>query len=606
MSYQEILSVIAGSFAVCILCQWIAWWMKLPAIIFLLAAGIFAGPVSGLFNPETLLGDLFTPFVSLSVAIILFEGSLTLRFRDIMGLQKVVRNMLSFGLAVTWLISAAAAHFALDVSWEIAFLFGAITVVTGPTVIAPLLRTVRPVAKVANILRWEGIVIDSVGASLAVVVYEFIISGGGREAWGHTFAAFAGIIGVGGASGAVGGYLFGLMLRNHLIPEFLQNVATLGLVFICFVTANSFQPESGLVAVTVLGVWLANMKDIDLEAILEFKESLSVLLISLLFLMLAARLDFTAFSAIGWEALFVFVAVQFVARPVNVILSSIGSQLSWPERHLLAWIAPRGIVAAAIASLFAIRLEAAGFDDVGYLVPLTFVVIIGTVSLQSVTSRPIARWLGVALPEPRGFLIVGANLVAREIGKVLQDNGFPVQLVDPDRQKVMKARGEGLKSFSGHPVSVYFDRHMNFSGTGKMLGLAPNESENTAAVMHYRLEFGKNNVYALDTGKNKGRKDNNSMTQRRGQILFGTEVSYKELASCLESQGQIRTTGLSDRFSYDEYLALHQDNAIVLFFIDTRDRIRIVTHHNKIKPEPGWKVIALIRNKADRTDGSSA
>lgn len=268
MKHHEILIIIAGSLAVCTFCQWLAWRVRLPAMIFLLLAGISGGPVFLIFDPEKLMGHLFFPFVSLSVAIILFEGSLTLKFREILGLQSVVRNMLSFGLIITWLITTVSARFAIGVSWELAFLFGAITVVTGPTVIAPLLRTVRPTTAIANILRWEGIVIDPIGASLAVLVYEFIISSGGQQAWGNTFITFSQIITVGMCIGIGSGYFLGLALRNHWLPEFLQNVATLGLVFFSFVLADTLQAESGLVAVTVLGMWLANMPGVDLEEIL--------------------------------------------------------------------------------------------------------------------------------------------------------------------------------------------------------------------------------------------------------------------------------------------------------------------------------------------------
>ncbi len=345
---EHILPAIAILFVVCAFCQWIAWRVKLPAIIFLLSAGILAGPVFGIFNPQALLGDLFFPFISLSVAIILFEGSLTLKFSEILGLQKVVRNMVSIGMLVTWVITALATRFALDLSWQISFLFGAITVVTGPTVIVPMLRTVRPSAAVSNILRWEGIVIDPIGASLAVLVYEFIISGGGQGAFGHTMLTFAQIVAVGAMIGAGGGYLFGLLLRRHWLPEFLHNISTLALVIGTFALSNYLQEESGLVTVTVMGIWLANMKGVDTEDILDFKENLSILLISMLFIMLAARLDPKSFLDLGWPALWVFLAIQFLARPLNVVISTIGSSLKWPERHMLAWIAPRGIIAAAI------------------------------------------------------------------------------------------------------------------------------------------------------------------------------------------------------------------------------------------------------------------
>lgn len=604
MDHHIALITIAVSFAVCVFCQWLAWRVRLPAVLFLLLAGICGGPVLQLLDPEKLMGQLFFPFVSLSVAIILFEGSLTLQFREIRGLQTVVRNMLSYGLVLTWLITTVAARYGVGISWELAFLFGAITVVTGPTVIAPLLRTVRPTTPVANILRWEGIVIDPIGASLAVLVYEFIISGGGQQAWGHTLLTFSQIIVVGMCVGIAGGYCFGLVLRNHWLPEFLHNVATLGLVFFSFVLADSFQAESGLVAVTVLGMWLANMPGVDLEEILEFKESLSVLLISLLFLMLAARLDIESIRQVGWAAVFVFLVVQFMARPLNIMVSTLGSTLTFPERHLLAWIAPRGIVAATIASLFAIRLEDAGFADARVLIPLTFTVIIGTVLLQSVTSRPLALRLGVALPEPRGFLLIGANIVARAIAKALTDQGVRVLLADTSVGKIREAKRLGLETYLGNPISVHADRHMNLTGIGRMLALSPYPGENMAAAMHYRLELGKNNVYVLRSKEAGNLSDERKQPMlKSARLLFGGSVTHESLAAALADGAEIKIAELTEDYGYTKFQEEFAGKFVLLFLVDPRGRILVQGEGDGVVPEPGWTAVSLfMRQKARVAD----
>ncbi len=592
---EHILPAIAALIVICAFCQWLSWRLKLPAILFLLVTGILVGPVSGLLDPQALLGELFFPFVSLSVAIILFEGSLTLKFKEILGLQAVVRNMVSVGMLITWVITSLATRFALDLSWQISFLFGAITVVTGPTVIVPMLRTVRPTASVANILRWEGIVIDPIGASLAVLVYEFIISGGGQGALGHTLLTFGQIVAVGVLIGATGGYLFGLLLRRHLLPEYLHNISALALVLGSFAASNLLQEESGLVTVTVMGIWLANMREVDTEEILDFKESLSILLISLLFIMLAARLDMAPFKELGWSALWVFLAIQFLARPLNILVSTFGSSLSWPERHLLAWIAPRGIVAAAISALFALQLVNIGFAEAQLLVPLTFLVIIGTVLLQSTTARLIASWLGVAEPEPKGFLIVGANEVARTLAQALLKNGLRVKLADTDWDKVAKANLEGLPTYLGNPMSEHADRHLNLIGIGRMLALAPQESVNLAAVLHYRLELGKNNVYLvqakpIDEPSVKQRKS----AYRWGKLLFGEEVSYASLAEALKAGASIKTTKLTENFGLADLFATHGQQTLPLFAIDPRERIHVFSFEEEVVPEAGWSVISLV------------
>ncbi|WP_455380136.1 cation:proton antiporter, partial [Acidihalobacter prosperus] len=325
-----------------VICQWIAWRVKLPAILFLLIAGILLGPTTGWLKPDHLFGNLLFPLISLAVAVILFEGSLTLRINEIRGLANVVRNLVSFGMLISGTVTAMASHWLVNLDWQLAALFGAMMTVTGPTVIIPMLRTVRPNAAVAKALRWEGIVIDPIGALLSVVIYEFIISSQGAGAIGHVIATFALILLVGGILGILVGYLLGLLLRHYLIPEYLHNIATLGLVFAVFAGADRLAPESGLLAVTVMGMWLANMKRIPVEAILDFKESLSMFFISGLFIILAARLNFGEMLRIGWGALGVLVILQLISRPLKVWLSTLGSPLSQRERLLLAWIGPRG------------------------------------------------------------------------------------------------------------------------------------------------------------------------------------------------------------------------------------------------------------------------
>lgn len=575
-------------------CQWLAWRVKLPAIIFLLLSGILAGPVLGLLNPDQLLGDLLSPFVSLSVAVILFEGSLTLRYKEILGKQRVVTNMVTFGLLITWLITAVVTHFALTLSWPISFMFGAVSAVTGPTVIVPMLRTVRPTAALSNILRWEGIVIDPIGASLAVLIYEFIVSGGGSQAVGHTLLSLCQLIGVGVIIGATGGYLFGLLLRNHLIPKFLHSSISLALVFFTFTVSYILHTGSGLLTVTVMGVWLANMRDVDVDEILNFKESLSIVLISMLFILLAARIDFTAFINLGWKALFVLLAIQFLARPLNVISSALGSELSWPERHLLAWIAPRGIVAAAVSAIFAIRLENAGFADAHLLVPLTFLVIIWTVLLQSATARPIACWLGVAEQDSKGFLVISANPVARAVAKSLVDQGFRVLLADSSLANITAAKKEGLDTYYGNPISEHANRYLDLVGIGQMLALSAHENMNVSSLMHYRLELGPNAIFSIQSKAAINSTDNRTAAAiLRGKTLFGEDITYDKLANMISRGAVTRTTRLTDSFSYQDFKKAQQDEAILLFAMDGKKRLHIVVDEWPVVPKLGWLLIYL-------------
>lgn len=593
--HEHILIALAGIGLIGIVSQWLSWWLNLPAILFLLLGGIVAGPVTGWLEPAALFGDLLFPFISLAVAVILFEGSLTLKFDQIKGLQRVVRNLVSVGVLVTWTVTSLASYSLLDIDWELALLFGAVTVVTGPTVIVPMLRSVRPNARLTHILRWEGIVIDPIGALLAVLVFDFIISGRGSEALGHTLFGFGSILFAGILMGALPGYLFGLLLRHHLLPEYLHNITTLSLVFAVFVIANLIYPESGLLAVTVLGLWLANMKDVHIQDILSFKESLSLLLISGLFVILAARLDLQALYELGWPALYVFLAIQFIARPLKVLVSTFGSTLDWRERTLLAWIAPRGIVAAAVSALFALRLQEQGMQQAALLVPLTFMVIIGTVVVQGATSRVFARWLGVAEPDPRGFLIIGANLVARTIGTALQKQDFAVLLTDTSWENSRAARMAGLPTYYGNPISAHADQHLDLVGIGRMLALSPVADVNVLAGLRFRREFGSNAIYALQTAQEKEASEKlKAARQHRGYLLFGKDVTFTKLSSLISQGAVIRSTGLSEDFDFEDFRQQYGNRAIPLFAIDPRGRIQVFVADGKMVPQADWTILSLI------------
>ena len=589
---DDTLFTIAAIGLIGIACQWLGWWVKLPAILFLLLAGILIGPVLGWVDPDRMFGELLFPFVSLAVAVILFEGSLTLKLRDIRGLERVVRRMVSGGLLITWAVITLAARWGVGFDWPIALLFGALVVVTGPTVIVPMLRTVRPNARIAEVLRWEGILIDPIGALLAVLVFDFIVASRGGYAMAHILTTFFGIILIGIASGAVAGQFLGMLLRSHWVPEYLRSVTTLVIVCSVFAAANRLQAESGLLAVTVLGIWLANMRAVPLDDVLDFKESLSVLLISVLFILLAARLRPTDLEALGAGAVVVFVAIQFVARPLKVLAATAGSTLRWRERALLAWIAPRGIIAAAISALFAPRLAELGFEQAPLLVPLTFSVIIGTVVLQSATAGLLARLLGVAEPEPKGVFIVGANPVARAIGKALHDAGLRVLLADGYWESVSAARELGLRAYYGNPVSGLADRQLDLVGIGRLLALSPQHEMNALAVLRYRPEFGRGAVHRLASPQER---DAGGRARGRGTpepLLFGEPVTFAELSSVLGRGGEIRATALGEETSWEKFLE-QQPGAIPLFALDDRERLQFFQTGSRFTPKSGWQVYAL-------------
>ena len=579
-------------FLIGVMSQWLAWRLKLPAIILLLLFGVLFGEgMQFLDLPLTPMEEFF-PLVSLSVAIILFEGSLKLKFHDIAGYRDVIRNLVSIGVIISLFLTALATHYLLNFSWPVSFLFGSIMVVTGPTVIAPLIRTVLPKSNIANILLWEGILLDAVGAILAVFMFELVTTPGSN--WVMSGLLFAKMVVTGAVLGVGGGYVFGLVLEKFWVPHFLYNFATLAYVCAIFTVSNIIEAESGLLTVTIMGVWLANTVDVHLEEILNFEESMSLILISILFIFLAAHIDVVEFVSLGWPAVLLFLAIQFVIRPITVLVSTLRSKLSLREKALLCWIAPRGIVAAAISALFALKLEILGFDEADKIVPLTFLIIFATVILQSITSRSIAKKLKVAEPEPNGFLILGADPVAQSLALELIRNKIMVRLVDLNWSNIYQANLKTIPTYWGNIVSEHAKRHLDLSGLGNLITLTPFKEMNALALRNYRMEFGPAHIYSVST------KDNDLIcTHERRRLMHGARelftksIFYADIKCKLESGFQFKTTSLSDKFTFDNYLHPETGQRLPLIAIDPNGKAYLFTRSSTLEPKRGWKIIGL-------------
>lgn len=589
--------MLTGMLVIGFLCQWAAWRVKLPAIVFLLLAGLLLGPVSGLLQPDKVLGDLLFPVVSLSVAVILFEGSLTLRFSELPGIGSAVRGLVTYGALLTLALMALAAHWVAGVGWPIALLFGALTCVTGPTVIVPMLRTLRPNTRIANTLRWEGIVIDPLGALFAVLIFEAVMT----HEKGHTIGRFVMTVGWSVLIGLVAGRVLGFLLRRQLIPEYLQTYGVLALVLLVFVGSNLVFHESGLLTVTIMGIALGNMRGVHIDEILDFKEHLTTLLVSLLFVLLAARLPWPLPGHLLWEGGVIFVIAQVLVRPLVVLLSSAGSTLNWRERALIGWVAPRGIVAASVTAVFALRLQAQGVAGADALVPLVFIIIIGTVVLQSATARPLALWLKVAEPEPHGVLIYGSDTVARGVGKALAEAGFQVMLADEDHDGIRRARMEGLPTFFGNPVSPLAERNLDLTGIGRLLAMTTHRERNTLACVHYRQEFGREKVYRLRVLTQEESTDRMALAGRlQAPPLFDGEMTHARFAELLTRGWQIKSTKLSATFDWPHFVEQHSSECLLLFGVEEKGTLRVASAKRELEPRPGWTVIVLVPpNAAD-------
>lgn len=563
--------------------------LRTPAILPLLVVGLVLGPLTGLLDPDALFGDLLFPGVSLAVAVILFEGALTLRFAEIKGAGSIVFRLITLGVMVSVVTIAATARWLLDFDWQMALLFGALASVSGPTVVVPLLRTMRPSARVANVLRWEGILIDAIGAMLAVIVFEAILAGFDGES--DPLLGLLLLLGSGSLIGAAGGFGLATLMRRHLLPDYLRNVTTLATVLLTFVLANSLAHEGGLVAVTAMGLVLANAKGISRDQILDFKESLSVLLISVLFIVLAARIDIAELQLLGWPIVLILLVILFVARPLSALVATLGSAMPWRERVLIGWIMPRGIIAAAISALFALRLEAEGIAGAELLVPLIFAVIVTTVVLHSLTGRPLARLLGAAQPDVGGVLIVGGNLVAFNIAMRLKDCGVNVLLADADYNQTRRARMAGIPVFYGSAVSEQADRKLDLVGLDMLLALSRNPALNALACLRYAHEFGSGNVYTVRRKEDfQDREKETATFDSRGRLLFKPEMTLDRLEAAFEDGKRVRLASITADFEFSHLVDRLGSTEEMLFAITPESGVHPFVENSSFRVGPGWRV----------------
>jgi len=591
---EHVLIGIAALIVFGILAQWISWVFKLPSILLLLIFGFIAGPITGLLNPDEFFGELLFPFVSISVAIILFEGGLSLKISELKSVFSVVRNLITLGTFITWSLSTLAAFYFLNLSISISLLLGAILVVTGPTVIIPLLRLVKPRGKINSILKWEGIVNDPIGAMLALLVFETIISVSVKEATITAIFVILKTVVISCVIGVAGAYLLVYMLKKDYIPDYLQNPVSLATIVLVFTSSNTVQSESGLFAVTIMGIILANQKQVVIEHIIEFKENLGVLLLSTLFIVLAARLKFAEIELINIGGILFVAALIFVIRPITIFSSTIGSRLNWKEKLYLSWMAPRGIVAAAVTSIFALELIEHGIEEAKILVPIIFFVIISTILIYGLSAIPLARLLKLADLNPQGILIAGINKLSLEIYNTLEKFKIKVHLVDNNWEKVTDARQAGYETSFGSIVAEKTHERLELDGIGKFIALTPNRGINSLASIYFSKVFEGSNVYQIYAAP----KHNQDISKElRGDLLSSQKLSFPDIVKN-EHTLLVKSTKITKEFSYSDFLDQYQPGLVhPLFVLNEENELLVYSEDNIPKLSNGEILISLILNE---------
>lgn len=576
--------------------QWIAWRLGLPSILVLLLLGLLAGPATGVLDPDELLGDLLFPVVSLSVALILFEGGLDLPLRELLRAGGAVRNLVTIGAVVTGVVGAVSAHLILDLNWGIAALLGAILVVTGPTVIGPLLRQVRPVGRVGTVLRAEGILIDPIGATAALLVFEGVLAGDLGDAVNAVIEGVARTAIVGVGAGLAGAFLLTLSMRRNWVPDFLHNPVSFGAVIVTYLAADAVQEESGLLAVTIMGIALASQRWVPVTHILTFEEDLRTLLLSGIFIILAARLEPDAIADVGFPVLAFLAVLVLVARPLSVALATVRSGLDLRSRAFLAWMAPRGIVAAAVSSLFSIRLGEEGVEGAEVLVPVTFVVVIGTIALYGLTAGPLARRLGLADADPQGVLVVGADRPARAAAEALAGVGLPVLVADTDRRAITQARLLGLPVYLGNVLSPDAREQLSLAGIGRCFALTPDDGYNAIVAQRAGRWFGRRQTYQLRPASTQ-MSDELLPAEERGHLLFGGRITWAELGARLDEGCEFRATRITGQFDLAAWRSAHP-YGLVLAVVRNSGKVDVVLDGDP-KVAPGDRILALVEPRSE-------
>lgn len=642
---QQLFIYLASILPLGVAAQWLAWRFRLPSILLLLAFGFALGQAfdfaygvrsGGVDKAITsaLLADaagsrdrrdaadtqanaddeqmhasirperLLFPLVSLAVAVILFEGGMTLKLSELREAGRPVLQLCTLGALIAWALTCIAAKATLGLTWRTSLLLGAILVVTGPTVIAPLLRHVRPVKRVGSVAKWEGIVIDPIGAVLAVLVFTAVAATGtAGETAAYVALALTKTILVGGLLGAIAGWLLVQLLTRFLIPDFLQNVFFLAVLLAVFAISNLLQKESGLVTVTVLGCYLGNQRRVAIHDVMYFKENLQVLLISSLFIVMASRIDLGDLTGVGLRGVLFLFALIVIVRPLSVFLGTLKSGLNVREQVFLSFLAPRGIVAAAVASIFALEIAIEGghgdaalhrmLAEAPQIVPATFIVIVGTVAVYGLAAGPLARYLNLASGAPQGVLFAGAPAWAVPMAVALKNEGFAVLMVDTNYDNTARARMAGVSAVCASVLSEYVQEELDLAGIGRLLAVTTNDEVNALATQEMSHQFGRKEVYQLppwDVGEGRRASVRGHL---QGRLLWGEGYTYAFLNRRHSGEYQIKKTLLTKEFTYDDYRGMYGDKSVVLFTV-ADGGLSVVTAGGELKPEAGTKLIALV------------
>jgi NhaP-type Na+/H+ or K+/H+ antiporter len=582
--------------------QWLGWRLQIPPIVLLSLSGLLIGPVLGVFRPSEMLGDAYQPLINVAVAVILFEGGLSLHLAEFKQSAAVVNRLVTVTVALSLGLTAAAAHWIAGLSWPVALIFGAIMIVTGPTVILPLLRQARLKRRPAAYLKWEGIVNDPIGALLAVVLFDYFVGVGSGGASSLATTLLHTALGVVSALllGGIGGWLLGRTFLAGKVPEYLKGPLALAAALGVYALANLVLHEAGLIAATVLGIVIGNMNLPSIGEIRRFKESIGILLVSGVFLLLTSDLDPQIMSAMHWDSAALVAVVIFLVRPVSVWMATIGAGMSWQERLLMGWIAPRGVVAAAVAGVFGPALAEHGFAGAEQLLPLVFTLILATVLLHGFSLSWMARRLDLSAQRRGGLIIAGATAWSTGLAQALHEREIPVIVADNAWHRLRNARLSGVPVYFGELLSEHAEHSIELGAYSTLLAVSNNDAYNALVCAHFAPELGRQRVFQLASGDIAEAR--RPTPAARGRTAFSPDVQYEDLQRHWYQGWGFHGSRITENFDLDAFKESLPKDAIPLLVIDEHNEVVLHEGDKSLKALPEQRVLWFGCKSACETD----
>jgi NhaP-type Na+/H+ or K+/H+ antiporter len=593
MPETELLNSIGIIIFFATMCQYLAWKIKIPAIVLLTIAGIILGPLTNTINPSEIFGDLFHIIIEFAVVILLFEGGLNLRFKDLKGISFGIKRIISLGVIFSGVITTIAAHYVANLSWEISSIIGSILIVTGPTVIIPMLRQVSLTKKINQYLKWEGIINDALGVLIVTLIFQYLTYNGSESMFEFTIYALVKALAFAIVISISGGYLIKELFEKTPFPDFLKVPTVLSTILMIFIVSKGVQIGSGLLAVTMLGMYFANQELLVMHDLRRFKESIGVFSVSFIFIILSADMDLEILRTLN-QGHYVFIAlVVFILRIVSIFLATAFSGMPWRDRLLVGWFGPRGIVAASVAGIMGLRLTQSGFEEAKLILPIVFLVVCFTVLIHSITLEPLAKILGLGVKNGKGLFIIGASPWTTDLSLELAKLDVPVLLADQSYEKLKYSRLQGVKTHYGDPIIDVEQGGLDLNEYSYLLAASDNDAYNTLLCNVLSEDFESNNIFQLPLDDASNNEE--LPTSIGGKVLGDNKFVFENILTKYFYGWRFKTTKISNSYSKEDFEKDFSNRKIIHLLVVKADQsINFIDDINKIIFKQGDNVISFM------------